>query len=116
MSSTQDIRVGDVMWENISKMTGYIRYCSSQRTAAAVLQKLVEVKPGFDAYLRRCQGHQRVQGLPLSYYLLKPVKRVTEYPLLLEKLLKSTDKDHSDYYNLQKALQVSKELCEQARP
>ncbi len=35
--------------------------------------------PGFDCYL---------QGMPLSFYRLKPVKRVTEYPLLTEKLLK----------------------------
>jgi hypothetical protein len=26
--------------------------------------------------------------MPLSFYLLKPVKLVTEYPLLMEKLLK----------------------------
>jgi hypothetical protein len=39
--------------------------------------------------------------MPLSFYLLKPVKRVTEYPLLMEKLLKHTPADHPDYHNTQ---------------
>ena len=39
--------------------------------------------------------------MPLSFYLLKPVKRVTEYPLLVEKLLKHTPQDHADYHNTQ---------------
>lgn len=38
----------------------------------------VETRPEFDQLLRQCQAHQRVQGMPLSFYLLKPVKRVME--------------------------------------
>ena len=46
-------------------------------------------------------SHQRVQGMPLSFYLLKPVKRVTEYPLLVEKLARATDPSHPDSSCLQ---------------
>ena len=49
----------------------------------------------------------------LSYYLLKPVKRVTEYPLLVEKLLKHTPPDHPDYFYTKEALDRAKALCEQ---
>jgi hypothetical protein len=42
-------------------MTDYIRFCSSQLNAAALLQKLVETKPEFDAFLRKCQSSPRVQ-------------------------------------------------------
>jgi hypothetical protein len=42
-------------------MTDYIRFCSSQLTAAALLQKLVEAKPEFDTFLRKCQSSPRVQ-------------------------------------------------------
>ena len=52
-------------------MDCYVRYCASQLTAASCLQSLVEVKPGFDERLRQCQSDKRVQGMPLSYYLLK---------------------------------------------
>ena len=73
-------------------MGAYIRFCSSQLTAAALLQKLVEIKPGFDDFLRQCQSHPQVKGMPLSFFLLKPVKRVMDYPLLVEKLLKYTNR------------------------
>jgi hypothetical protein len=35
--------------------------------------------------------------MPLSFYLLKPVKRVTEFPLLMEKLLKLLAADHPGF-------------------
>ena len=82
--------IGDILCENFPTMTAYIRFCSSQLTAAALLQKLVENRPEFDNLLRQCQAHVNVQGMPLSFYLLKPVKRVTEYPLLVEKILSNT--------------------------
>ena len=94
-------------------MTAYIRFCSSQMSAAALLQKLVETRPEFDSLLRQCQAHGKVQGMPLSFYLLKPVKRVTEYPLLVEKILTNTPPDHPDYFYTQEALNRSRILCDQ---
>ena len=134
-------------------MDCYVRYCASQLTAASCLQRLVEVKPGFDERLRACQSDKRVQGMPLSYYLLKvqniksiielklgldeflykdighkiniflisqPVKRITEYPILLEKLLKHTRyqntevlQDHPDRENIEEALKIAKSVCDQ---
>jgi len=51
---------------------------------------------------------------------LQPVKRVTEYPILIEKLLKHTRykdaeilHDHPDRQNLGDALEISKRLCDQ---
>ena len=94
-------------------MGAYVRYCSSQLTSAGLLQKLIEIKPGFDEALRKCQRHPRVKGLPLSFFLLKPVKRVMDYPVLVEKILKHTDLNHPDHFFLDKALKLSKDLCEQ---
>eukprot|EP00093_Oithona_nana_P004551 04551.XXX_170897_168178_1 [CDS] Oithona nana genome sequencing. len=113
MTIKKDINIGDILCENFSQMGAYIRFCSSQLTAAALLQKLVEIKPGFDDFLRQCQSHPQVKGMPLSFFLLKPVKRVMDYPLLVEKLLKHTTNGHPDYFYLQKSLKLSKELCEQ---
>lgn len=90
MQREQPSTVGDILCENFPTMTAYIRFCSSQLTAAALLQKLVENRPEVDSLLRQCQAHGKVQGMPLSFYLLKPVKRVTEYPLLVEKILSNT--------------------------
>ena len=94
-------------------MGAYVRFCSSQYTAAGLLQKLVEIKPGFDEFLRHCQSGPKIKGMPLSFFLLKPVKRVMDYPMLVEKILKNTDPTHPDHYFLEKSLKMSKELCEQ---
>ena len=82
-------------------------------TSSVLLQKLVEVKPGFAEVLKGCQSDPRVQGMPLSFFLLKPVKRITEYPILLEKLVKHTEVDHPDLFNVERALEISKKLCDQ---
>ena len=52
-------------------MGAYVRFCSSQYTAAGLLQKLVEIKPGFDEFLRQCQSGPKIKGMPLSFFLLK---------------------------------------------
>ncbi len=36
--------------------------------------------------------------MPLLFYLMKPVKRVIEYPLLMEKLLKLSSADHPAFF------------------
>ena len=48
-----------------------------------LLSGQVETRHEFDLLLRQCQAHQRVQGMPLSFYLLKPVKRVCEHNTLI---------------------------------
>lgn len=94
----------------------YVRFCSSQSNSAFLLQKLIEVKPKFGEILHQCQQDPRVQGMPLPFYLLKPVKRITEYPILLEKLLKNTSGDHPDHDNLEKAISIARGLCNAVCP
>ena len=52
--------------------------------------------------------------------MLQPVKRITEYPILLEKLLKHTRYqdtevllDHPDRENIEEALKIAKSVCDQ---
>ena len=56
------------------------------------------------------------------FVMLQPVKRITEYPILLEKLLKHTRyvdtdlvQDHPDRENIEEALQIAKRLCDQVK-
>ena len=51
---------------------------------------------------------------------MQPVKRITEYPILLEKLLKHTTyqdtevlQDHPDRENIEEALKIAKQVCDQ---
>ena len=71
-------------------MSPYIRFCSRQLNAAALIQQRHENVPEFRELLKRCQMHPKVKGMPLTSYLLKPMQRITKYPLLLGRLLRAT--------------------------
>lgn len=67
-------------------MTRYVRFCSCQLNAAITLQKLTETNPAFCEVTKRCQSDSRIKGLPLSSFLIKPMQRITKYPLLVQKV------------------------------
>lgn len=67
-------------------MSPYIRFCSRQLNAAALIQRRHEGVPEFRALLKKCQLHPKVKGMPLTSYLLKPMQRITKYPLLIKKV------------------------------
>ncbi|CAA9996323.1 unnamed protein product [Nesidiocoris tenuis] len=71
----------------LPRMTVYIRFCSCQLRAAALLQHLTTTKPEFLELSKKCQSDPRTQGLPLSSFLIKPMQRITKYPLLISKPL-----------------------------
>ena len=64
---------------------------------------------------KRCyQSHAaRTGGMPLSSFLLKPMQRITKYPLLIGKILEYTPPDHPDHQNIKDALAKASELCNQ---
>ncbi|BES95601.1 RhoGEF [Nesidiocoris tenuis] len=112
MSERGVIRIiGDVLCENLPRMTVYIRFCSCQLRAAALLQHLTTTKPEFLELSKKCQSDPRTQGLPLSSFLIKPMQRITKYPLLISKILEHTKNGHPDKLYLEEALSKAEELC-----
>lgn len=67
-------------------MMVYVRFCSCQLRAATLLQNLTENNKDFLALTKQCQADPRTQGLPLSSFLIKPMQRITKYPLLISKV------------------------------
>ncbi len=45
-------------------------------------------------------------------FLTKPIQRVTRYPSLIEKVLKHTWNNHSDYLSIKQALDIACQLNE----
>ncbi|XP_020278373.1 intersectin-1 isoform X3 [Pseudomyrmex gracilis] len=105
--------IGDVLCENIPRMSAYIRFCSSQISAATYLQRLTETSPEFVQVAQVCQQDPRTKGMPLSSFLIKPMQRITKYPLIISKILEYTPHDHPDRQYLQEALSKSEEFCTQ---
>ncbi|XP_014247399.1 intersectin-1 isoform X2 [Cimex lectularius] len=106
-------KIGDILCENLPRMVVYVRFCSCQLNAATCLQTLSETKPEFLALSKSCQMDPRTQGLPLSSFLIKPMQRITKYPLLISKILECTPSNHPDRTCLEEAQAKAEELCQQ---
>lgn len=70
----------------IPRMSAYIRFCSCQISAAVYLQRLTETVPEFVKVAQVCQQDPRTKGMPLSSFLIKPMQRITKYPLIISKV------------------------------
>ncbi|XP_043468951.1 intersectin-1 isoform X3 [Leptopilina heterotoma] len=103
--------IGDILCENIPRMSAYVRFCSCQISAAVYLQKLTENSPDFVEVAQRCQQDSRTKGMPLSSFLIKPMQRITKYPLIIGKILENTPSHHPDRQYLTEALSKADEFC-----
>ncbi|KAK2154784.1 hypothetical protein LSH36_257g02045 [Paralvinella palmiformis] len=105
--------IGDVLCENLPHMTSYIRFCSCQLNATTTLHEKLDKDAKFRELHKKCSQDPRVMGMPLSSYYLKPMQRITRYPMLIEKILRHTSPNHADHTALSEAHSKATELCNQ---
>uniref|UniRef100_A0A8C5BN66 Intersectin 2a n=1 Tax=Gadus morhua TaxID=8049 RepID=A0A8C5BN66_GADMO len=105
--------IGDLLAAELAHMQPYIRFCSCQLNAAALLQRRTNSEPDFKDFLKKIATNYRCKGMPLSSFLLKPMQRITRYPLLIKNILENTPEGHVDRGSLREALERAEELCSQ---
>ncbi|XP_067337125.1 intersectin-2a isoform X3 [Channa argus] len=105
--------IGDLLASELAHMQPYIRFCSCQLNAAALLQSKTYNQPDFKNFLKKIATNYRCKGMPLSSFLLKPMQRITRYPLLIKNILEHTPECHADRGPLREALDRAEELCSQ---
>nr|XP_019947433.1 PREDICTED: intersectin-2-like isoform X1 [Paralichthys olivaceus] len=105
--------IGDLLASELAHMQPYIRFCSCQLNAAALLQSKTHNQPDFKNFLKKIATNYRCKGMPLSSFLLKPMQRITRYPLIIKNILEHTPEDHVDRGPLRQALERAEELCSQ---
>ncbi|KAJ8270493.1 hypothetical protein GJAV_G00115490 [Gymnothorax javanicus] len=103
--------IGDILASELSHMQAYIRFCSCQLNGAALLQLKTDQEPEFKDFLKKIATDHRCKGMPLSSFLLKPMQRITRYPLLIKNILECTMESHIDNGQLKEALERAEELC-----
>ncbi|KAI8907800.1 hypothetical protein EDD86DRAFT_208149 [Gorgonomyces haynaldii] len=96
-------QVGDTFIHVSDYLKMYTMYCSNHPYALMKLQSLRSSRT-ICKFMDQCQQLPESRNLNLANYLLKPVQRVTKYPLLLRELIKATDPSHVDHENLTRAL------------
>ncbi|XP_069578969.1 intersectin-2a isoform X2 [Brachyistius frenatus] len=105
--------IGDLLASELAHMQPYIRFCSCQLNAAALLQSKTHNQPDFKDFLKKIATNYRCKGMPLSSFLLKPMQRITRYPLLIKNIMEHTPDGHADRGPLREALERAEELCSQ---
>uniref|UniRef100_A0A493TV64 Intersectin 2 n=1 Tax=Anas platyrhynchos platyrhynchos TaxID=8840 RepID=A0A493TV64_ANAPP len=105
--------IGDILAAELSHMQAYIRFCSCQLNGASLLQQKTDEDADFKDYLKKLALDPRCKGMPLSSFLLKPMQRITRYPLIIKSILENTPENHPDHSNLRLALERAEELCSQ---
>uniref|UniRef100_A0A803VXQ1 Intersectin-1 n=1 Tax=Ficedula albicollis TaxID=59894 RepID=A0A803VXQ1_FICAL len=105
--------IGDILTAQLPHMQPYIRFCSCQLNGAALIQQKTDEVPEFKEFVKRLAMDPRCKGMPLSSFLLKPMQRVTRYPLIIKNILENTPENHPDHSHLRQALEKAEELCSQ---
>ncbi|XP_042312379.1 intersectin-1 isoform X3 [Sceloporus undulatus] len=105
--------IGDILTAQLPHMQPYIRFCSCQLNGAALIQQKTDEVSEFKEFVKRLAMDPRCKGMPLSSFLLKPMQRVTRYPLIIKNILENTPENHPDHSHLKHALEKAEELCSQ---
>ncbi|XP_017381652.1 intersectin-1 isoform X3 [Cebus imitator] len=105
--------IGDILSAQLPHMQPYIRFCSRQLNGAALIQQKTDEAPDFKEFVKRLAMDPRCKGMPLSSFILKPMQRVTRYPLIIKNILENTSENHPDHSHLKHALEKAEELCSQ---
>lgn len=111
-SSSQVLMIGRALSIGLMNLEqAYIHFCSRLLTAERAIEKKSELSGYFVDQVKRFACDPRCNGLNLSAYLLTPLQRVTRYPLLIRKIVESTDANHPDYEDVKNALNIAESLC-----
>ncbi|XP_059506176.1 intersectin-1 isoform X1 [Stegostoma tigrinum] len=105
--------IGDILTAQLPHMQPYIRFCSCQLNGAALIQQKTDEVSEFKESVKRLAMDPQCKGMPLSSFLLKPMQRVTRYPLIIKNILENTPENHPDFSHLKQALEKAEELCSQ---
>lgn len=106
-------RLGQVFTKHLQKLRPlYMQYCSRQTVAHHRLLEL-QADPAASAFLNECwlKVKAHTHAWNLDSMLIKPVQRITKYPLLFEDLLSSTTPVHPDYYAIKSAAEGARALA-----
>ncbi|OCF36003.1 hypothetical protein I316_02498 [Kwoniella heveanensis BCC8398] len=90
----------------------YNFYCARQAVASLRLVEL-QSDPSYHRHLDDCWRSikQHTHAWNLDSMLIKPVQRITKYPLLFDDLLACTTPVHPDYFAIRTAAQMSRAIA-----
>mgnify|MGYP000844083166 CR=1 FL=1 len=102
-----------VMLKFVGGFKIYYPYTANCEHAHKTLEALREKNKKFAEFLDQTEYTPSLNNMDLWSFLIKPVQRLTKYPLLLADLLKNTPNFHPDYQQIEDALNGYKNINEE---
>eukprot|EP00475_Leptophrys_vorax_P011511 TRINITY_DN18070_c0_g2_i1.p1 TRINITY_DN18070_c0_g2~~TRINITY_DN18070_c0_g2_i1.p1 ORF type:complete len:570 (+),score=127.74 TRINITY_DN18070_c0_g2_i1:31-1710(+) len=99
-----DVQVGPVMLRLIPFFQSYTTFVNNQKRSNRTLTRLSKKHRRFKNFVLQQEEDDASDGLNLESHLITPIQRIPRYKLLLEQLIKYTEKSNPDYEPLEKAL------------
>ncbi|XP_073490575.1 uncharacterized protein [Aquarana catesbeiana] len=98
------ICIGEIFLDFVNMLPAFQTYCLQQPTSVATLNALEKEKELLRIFLDVSQNdNTALRRMNLRSFLMAPLQRVTKYPLLLSRILKSTTDFHPDHSSLWEA-------------
>ncbi|XP_053568120.1 uncharacterized protein LOC128657738 [Bombina bombina] len=96
--------IGEIFLEFVNMLPAFQTYCLQQSASVAMLNALEKEKELLRIFLDVSQNDNTVlRRMNLRSFLIAPLQRVTKYPLLLSRILKSTTEFNPDHSSLWEA-------------
>ena len=73
------------VWQ-IAGMSCYRKYTAGQKQALDLIVEYSHTRPNVAKFLKQAQSDPRCGSLDLGSFLLKPLQRITRYPLLIKQV------------------------------
>ena len=107
---TNQMKFSPVMIEYANQFKVYYPFTANYDHSAKTLETLKEKNKDFGEFLYGLEYTPALRDMDLSSFMIKPVQRLTKYPLLLADLLKNTPEFHADYEDIKEALDLFRSL------
>ncbi|EGF78547.1 hypothetical protein BATDEDRAFT_90488 [Batrachochytrium dendrobatidis JAM81] len=85
--------------DSVLQMKCYTIYCGNQHNARRTLGKLI-TDSAFAKLVQKCEANPKLHKLSLADMLVKPMHRITRYPLLFKRLLPNLGTDSREFIAL----------------
>jgi len=96
----EKLLVGEIFLRFVEFFKMYKVFTQNRPTFILTYEQLKKSNAQFRAFLETQMADPRSNNLGLTDYHIKPLQRLTKYPLLLKALRERTPQDHPDYTNI----------------
>ncbi|TPX63645.1 hypothetical protein CcCBS67573_g08616 [Chytriomyces confervae] len=105
--SASDSTIAQIFLEHKDSIhSNYIQYINNRQTADKTIEDQQEKFPKFKDFLIQCTKSRETKFTDLKELLLRPMQRMTRYPLLLRELEKRTPDNHPDKPLIKQAIET----------